>query len=80
MANASLKRVIFDSGLNRVIDQTRREIDYSCPLYDADRELMGTLREIRDMSYNKMVVNKYGVVLGDIYGAVLYYDTDATYW
>jgi hypothetical protein len=80
MANASLKKVIFDCGLNRVIDQTGREIDYSCPLYDADRELMGTLKEIRDISYNKMVVNKYGVVLGDIYGAVLYYDTDATYW
>ena len=79
-ANTSLKRIILEYGLNRVIDQTGREISYSCPLYDADRELMGTLGEIKDKSYNRKVVNKYGFLLGDVDEVVLYYDTDATYW
>lgn len=79
-ANTLLKMIIFEYGLNRVVDQTGREISYSCPLYDADRELMGTLGEIRDKSYNRKVVNKYGILLGDVDEVVLYYDTDVTYW
>jgi len=79
-ANTLLKMIIFEYGLNRVVDQTGREISYSCPLYDADRELMGTLGEIRDKSYNRKVVNQYGILLGDVDEVVLYYDTDVTYW
>jgi hypothetical protein len=78
-ANSSLKKTIFEYGLNRVVDQAEREIDSSCPLYDAGGEMMGTLGEIRDKSYYKKVLNKYGILLGDVDKVVLYYDTDVTY-
>ena len=76
----SLKQLKLMSGLNCVFDQDDREIDYSCPIYDANRVSMGTLRQIRDISYNKTVVNKHGFVLGDVDNVILYYDTDATYF
>ena len=78
-ANSSLKKTIFEYGLNRVVDQAEREIDSSCPLYDAGGEMMGTLGEIRDKSYHRKVLNKYGILLGDVDKVVLYYDTDVTY-
>jgi hypothetical protein len=75
-----LKKIILEYGLNRVVDQNNREIDYSCPLYDANRESMGTLGEIKCKSYNRKVVNKHGVLLGDVDEVALYYDTDVTYF
>jgi hypothetical protein len=78
---AQLKIIIFEYGLNRVIDQSGREIDYECPLYDVNNTLMGTLGEIRHKSFNTDVVNKFGTRLGTVDDTTLYYDpATATYW
>lgn len=78
--NLPLDQIIFEYGLNRVINQSGREINYSCPLYNKHHVLMGTLGEIREKSYNKQVINKFGILLGTVDDAVLYHSTDATYF
>lgn len=78
IAVTNLKVVIFEHGLNRVTDQSGREIDYECPLYDIHNTLMGTLGEIKDNSYNNVVVNKFGTRLGTLDDTTLYYDPATT--
>ncbi len=74
MSLANYQPVVLQYGLNRVVyGDTNVEVPDDIPLYHM--KYVGTLKEIKDKSRNRDVLDVQGIKLGEVGEVQLYYDT-----